>query len=56
MESDAQRIIEHDDDSKFLHDCGVGRYDHEQGVRFHLERAEVLKEQIRREVEEFRSR
>lgn len=51
MESDAQRILNHDADNAFLKACGIGRYDNEQAIRFHLERAEVIREQMKRNAE-----
>lgn len=52
MESDAQRIIQHDEDNAFLRSCGVapmGRYDNDPSVRPHLEWAA----QLRRELADF---
>lgn len=56
MESDAQKILDYDADTAFLRSIGVGRYDTDQAIRFHLERAEIIREQIRREVEQFSSK
>jgi hypothetical protein len=58
VESDAQRILNHDADNEFLRSIGVspmGRYDNDPSVRPHLERASELRRQIA-EFDKFRSK
>lgn len=46
MENDAQRILDHDADDKFLRECGIARYDNERDIANNLDRAAQLRKQI----------